>query len=110
MDVHTCMCFCSRAGVLQSLQDPCQSHPCYHSTKTAPVKPDRDQQDPKSNGHLFLLRLSAVSLQETTSSLPVDYFDPQSITAGAPLVAQMVKYLPAMQETRVGSLGRESPL
>ena len=28
----------------------------------------------------------------------------------APLVAQMVKHLPAMQETQVQSLGREDPL
>ena len=32
------------------------------------------------------------------------------ITGGAPLVAQMVKNLPAMQETWVQSLGREDPL
>ena len=29
---------------------------------------------------------------------------------GASLVAQMVKNWPAMQETRLGSLGREDPL
>ena len=29
---------------------------------------------------------------------------------GASLVAQMVKHLPAMQETRVRSLGQEGPL
>ena len=107
MDVLTRTCFCSRARVPQSLQDPCQSHLRYHSTKTAPAKPDWEHQDPKSNGHLFLLRLSAVALQETTSSLLVKYSDgPQPITAGDSLVAQMVKNLPAMLETRVGSLGQ----
>ena len=29
---------------------------------------------------------------------------------GRPLVAQMVKYLPAMSETQVQSLGKEDPL
>ena len=75
--------------------------------KTAPAKPDWEHQDPKSKGHLFLLRLSAVPLQETTSSLLVKHSDgPQPITAGDSLVAQMVKNLSAMLETRVGSLGQ----
>ena len=32
------------------------------------------------------------------------------VLSGASLVAQMVKNLPAKQETRVGSLGQEDPL
>ena len=34
----------------------------------------------------------------------------QQGTGGAPLVAQMVKNLPAMQETQVQFLGQEDPL
>ena len=34
----------------------------------------------------------------------------KNIYLAASLVAQMVKHLPAMQETRVRSLGRENPL
>ena len=37
-------------------------------------------------------------------------FDMYFKVAWAPLVAQMVKNLPAMQETQVGSLGQEDPL
>ena len=58
MDVLTSMCICSRVSVPQSLQDPCQSHLGCHSTTTAPVKPDGDHQDPKSNGHLSVLFLT----------------------------------------------------
>ena len=38
------------------------------------------------------------------------FFNCSKIYIGAPLVAQMVKNLPAMQETRVQSLDQEDPL
>ena len=37
-------------------------------------------------------------------------FQPCAIDSGASLVAQLVKNLPAMQETQVRSLGPEDPL
>ena len=35
---------------------------------------------------------------------------PKYLSIGASMVAQMVKHLPAMQETQVQSLGQEDPL
>ena len=35
---------------------------------------------------------------------------PKYLSIWSSMVAQMVKYLPAMQETQVQSLGREDPL
>ena len=44
-------------------------------------------------------------------SLPVDHlFTQLTGLLGTSLVAQMVKHLPTMQETRVQSLGQEDPL
>ena len=44
------------------------------------------------------------------SSPPTFFFIYDRFSLGASLVAQMVKHLPAMQETWVQSLGREDPL
>ena len=43
-------------------------------------------------------------------SLLIIYFIYSSVSIPASLMAQMVKHLPAMQETRVRSLGWEDPL
>ena len=43
-------------------------------------------------------------------NLKVDIFKWKLIETWASIVAQMVKNLPAMQETHVQSLGREDPL
>ena len=40
----------------------------------------------------------------------LSYLLPASVNMGTSLVAQLVKRLPAMQETWVQSLGREDPL
>ena len=43
-------------------------------------------------------------------SLMIIYFIYSSVSIPASLVARRVKHLPAMQETRVRSLGQEDPL
>ena len=55
-----------------------------------------------------LVTNSLIRLLTQTFPLPEIY--PVVTLVRASLVAQMIKHLPAMQETRVRSLGREDPL
>ena len=62
------------------------------------------------SGEFVLNRNNNFKISGVNKSNPLVYLERGTSTWGPSLVAQMIKNPPAMQETRVQSLGRDDPL